>query len=85
MGDLTQMPRLFSPRPLLPQADSLVRQSKTFLIRSVGTGIIAPFDSKRFAIVGALNAAPLGWGIGYVPCTLCGVDLPITPRCLLAP
>ena len=56
----TQMPRSFSSPPLLPQADSLVRQSKTFLIRSVGTGIIAPFDSKRFAIVSALNAAPLG-------------------------
>jgi hypothetical protein len=33
------------------QADRLVRQSKTFLVRSVGKQVIAPFDSKRFPIV----------------------------------
>lgn len=31
-------------------ADKLVRQSKTHLVRSVGQGLVAPFDSVRFPI-----------------------------------
>ncbi|GAX83397.1 hypothetical protein CEUSTIGMA_g10822.t1 [Chlamydomonas eustigma] len=32
------------------QADKLVRQSKTFLVRSVASRVIAPFDARRFSL-----------------------------------
>ena len=47
-----------APEEAALQADKLIRQSKTFLVRSVGTGIIAPFDNKRFPIVSP-SASPL--------------------------
>lgn len=63
-----------APEEAALQADKLIRQSKTFLVRSVGTGIIAPFDNKRFPIVSPSAAQLL--------CFVRGLRITLVERCV---